>query len=111
MQDENFLNDLIQQVQQGRPFKYLYFWRHTPKQNNHVDKSCFSQWFPSPFKQEGIEYLTAEHYMMAQKAKLFNDDEIFQQILKVTTRMKQNSSVGKYSIMTSSCGRKSVLRS
>jgi hypothetical protein len=26
MQDENFLNDLIQQVQQGRPFKYLYFW-------------------------------------------------------------------------------------
>jgi ribA/ribD-fused uncharacterized protein len=84
MQDENFLNDLIQQVQQGRPFKYLYFWGHTPKQNNHVDKSCFSQWFSSPFKQEGVEYLTAEHYMMAQKAKLFNDDEIFQQILKVT---------------------------
>lgn len=25
MQDENFLNDLIQQVQQGRLFKYLYF--------------------------------------------------------------------------------------
>lgn len=50
MQDENFLNDLIQQVQQGRPFKYLYFWRHTPKQNNHVDKSCFSQWFSLPFK-------------------------------------------------------------
>ena len=84
MQDKNFLNDLIQQVQQGRPFKYLYFWGHTPKQNNHADKSCFSQWFSSPFKQEGVEYLTAEHYMMAQKAKLFNDDEIFQQILKVT---------------------------
>lgn len=84
MQDEQFLNDLIQQVQQGRQFKYLYFWGHTPKQNNYVDKSCFSQWFPSPFKQDDIEYLTAEHYMMAQKAQLFNDDEIFHQILKVT---------------------------
>ena len=83
MQDENFLNDLIQKVQQGHFFKYLYFWGHTPKQTNMVDKSCFSQWFPSPFKQNGIEYLTAEHYMMAQKAKLFNDDEIFNQILKV----------------------------
>ncbi|WP_277559809.1 NADAR family protein [Acinetobacter beijerinckii] len=83
MQDEQFLNDLIQQVQQGRSFKYLYFWGHTSKQTNHVDKSCFSQWFPSPFKQNGVEYLTAEHYMMTQKAKLFNDDEIFNQLLKV----------------------------
>lgn len=84
MQDEQFLNDLIQQVQQGRQFKYLYFWGHTPKQNNHVDKSCFSQWFLSPFEQDGVEYLTAEHYMMAQKARLFNDEEILNQILKVT---------------------------
>lgn len=83
MQDEQFLNDLIQQVQQGHQFKYLYFWGHTPKQNNHVDKSCFSQWFPSPFKQDGVEYLTAEHYMMAQKARLFNDEEAFAQILQV----------------------------
>ena len=84
MQDENFLNDLIEKTKQGHQFKYLYFWGYTPKQANLVDKSCLSQWFPSPFKQDGIEYLTAEHYMMAQKAKLFNDDEIFQQILKVT---------------------------
>lgn len=83
MQDEIFLNDLIEKTEQGHQFKYLYFWGHTPKQANLVDKSCLSQWFSAPFKQDGIEYLTAEHYMMAQKAKLFHDDEIFNQILKV----------------------------
>ncbi|RUP38054.1 MAG: NADAR family protein [Acinetobacter sp.] len=79
-----FLNDLIEETEQGHQFKYLYFWGHTPKQANLVDKSCLSQWFPSPFKQDGIEYLTAEHFFLAQKAKLFHDDEILNQILKVT---------------------------
>ncbi|MCY3124107.1 NADAR family protein, partial [Acinetobacter baumannii] len=81
MKDEKFLNDLIQKIQQGHQFKYLYFWGHTPKKANLIDKSCFSQWFPAQFNVEGIEYFTAEHYMMAQKAKLFNDKEIFAQIL------------------------------
>lgn len=82
MKDEKFLDDLIQKVQKGDQFKYLYFWGHTPKQVDLIDKSCFSQWYPAQFKDEGIEYLTAEHYMMAQKAKLFNDEEIFAQILQ-----------------------------
>lgn len=83
MIDEKFLNDLIQKIQQGHQFKYLYFWGHIPKRANLIDKSCFSQWFPAQFNVEGIEYFTAEHYMMAQKAKLFNDKEIFAQILQV----------------------------
>ncbi|HFG6906773.1 NADAR family protein [Acinetobacter baumannii] len=83
MKDEKFLNDLVQKIQQGHQFKYLYFWGHIPKKANLIDKSCFSQWFPAQFNVEGIEYFTAEHYMMAQKAKLFNDKEIFAQILQV----------------------------
>ena len=83
MNNEISLNHLIQQIQQGGQFKYLYFWGHTPKQAHIVDKSCFSQWFSAQFELDGIKYLTAEHYMMAQKAKLFHDDEIFDQILKV----------------------------
>lgn len=35
------------------------------------------------FSVDGIEYKTAEHFMMAQKAALFQDDEIFEQILNV----------------------------
>ena len=83
MKDEKFLNHLIQKAQQGHRFKYLYFWGHTPKQDNLVDKSFLSQWFPAQFELEGDQYFTAEHYMMAQKAKLFNDEEIFARILQV----------------------------
>jgi len=52
--------------------KYLFFWGHqeNPKQ---VTKSCFSQWYKSPFIVEGIQYYTAEQYMMAEKARLFKD--------------------------------------
>ena len=42
---------------------------------------CFSQWFYSPFTVEGIRYSTAEQYMMAKKALLFNDYDIYNQIL------------------------------
>lgn len=85
MKDENFLKDFIEKVEQNNQFKYLYFWGHTAKKADVIDKSCLSQWFPAAFQQDGIEYLTAEHYMMAQKAKLFNDLDIFQEIIQAQT--------------------------
>jgi ribA/ribD-fused uncharacterized protein len=50
-----------------------------------ITKACFSQWFPFEFQENGNIYKTAEHYMMAGKAKLFNDDEVLEQILKAET--------------------------
>ena len=47
-----------------------------------VDASCLSQWFPCSFVVEEATYTTAEQYMMAEKAKLFGDEEIRQQILR-----------------------------
>ena len=47
-----------------------------------MSKSCFSQWFPSKFELDGIKYPTAEHYMMGSKARLFNDIDAEQSILK-----------------------------
>ena len=44
--------------------------------------SCFSQWFPSEFYVNGVKYLTAEHFMMAEKARLFKDDEALFLVLK-----------------------------
>ena len=57
----------------GKLLKFIYFWIHTPKIERRVDHSCFSQWYPSPFTADGINYATAEHYMMAAKARLFDD--------------------------------------
>ncbi|RNA61045.1 NADAR family protein [Chryseobacterium nematophagum] len=70
----------IERFLKKEKIQFLYFWGHTVK--NEVTKSCFSQWFPCPFIEEGITYKTAEHYMMAKKAKLFEDNQTLQDILK-----------------------------
>ena len=54
--------------------KYLYFWGHRPTANGTLSGSCLSQWWASPFEVDGVRYATAEHWMMAGKARLFGDD-------------------------------------
>lgn len=61
--------------------KYLLFWGHTPKGGT-VGKECLSQWYSCDFEADGVKYHTAEQYMMAQKALLFGDREIFDRIMK-----------------------------
>ena len=39
------------------------------------------QWWYAPFSLAGKSYHTAEHYMMAQKARLFGDTQMEQRIL------------------------------
>lgn len=68
-------------IQQGQYFKYLCFWGHTPKSPQHVDASCLSQWFPAQFSVEGVAFCSAEQFMMAKKAELFKDQDIYRQIL------------------------------
>lgn len=41
-----------------------------------------SQWYSSEFSEDNVIYKTAEHYMMAQKAKLFRDDYYFNKIIE-----------------------------
>lgn len=54
--------------------KFTYFWKsHSP----------FSQWYMAKFIIDGIEFNSAEQYMMYMKAVLFGDEEISQKILKV----------------------------
>lgn len=63
------------------PVKFLFFWGHQPNKDNVITKSCFSQWWESSFKIDDITYWTAEHYMMAEKARLFNNEEIRRKII------------------------------
>lgn len=35
----------------------------------------FSQWFNIDLEVDGVKYINTEQYMMAGKAKLFNDNE------------------------------------
>ena len=76
------LDWLLEEYDKGTPMKYLFFWGHTPKTKTSIDKSCFSQWFPSVFQIDDNSYPTAEHWMMAKKALLFEDNKIFAEILE-----------------------------
>lgn len=65
--------------------KYIFFWGHTNQGDEEVGKFIFSQWWPSAFTVDGVEYRTAEHWMMAQKAVLFGDKDILPEILSANT--------------------------
>lgn len=67
---------LIRLQEQGAHLRFLFFWGHqTP------GRGYLSQWWPSPFTVDGVTYATAEHYMMAEKARLFGDEETAAAIL------------------------------
>ncbi|MBL1084977.1 NADAR family protein [Streptomyces actinomycinicus] len=66
---------LIKEVRAGSRVRYLHFWGHRPLPDGRIGASCLSQWWPSPFVVDGISYATAEHWMMAAKARLFEDAE------------------------------------
>lgn len=65
----------------GEQLEYVFFWGHQSKPGK-VTKACFSQWFPCNFEVDGIAYNCAEQYMMAEKARVFEDEETRAKILK-----------------------------
>ena len=75
---------LVSVVRAGTGVRCLYFWGHRPRADGRIGTSCLSQWWPSPFTADGIEYRTAEHWMMAHKARLFGDAEAERLALEVS---------------------------
>jgi len=77
------IENIIEKYQKEEQVKFLFFWGHTLKEE--ITKACFSQWFLCEFEENGIIYKTAEHYRMAEKARLCNDNEILDEILNAET--------------------------
>ncbi len=69
------IDELLADVAQGKRVKYLPFWGHRPRPDGRLGAGCLSQWWPSPFTVDGVAYASAEHWMMAGKARLFGDAE------------------------------------
>jgi len=76
------INWLTQRFEDGDILEYIFFWGHTNKSKEQVNSTCFSQWFPSAFTVDKVLYKTAEHWMMAHKALLFDNSDIFEKIIK-----------------------------
>lgn len=66
----------------GEKLDFLFFWGH---KGQGVGPWILSQWWPARFQVASIEYATAEHWMMAQKARLFDDNEAFNAVLSADT--------------------------
>lgn len=77
-----YTRELIEdKFQRGERLKFIFFWGHKPEADGSVTKSCFSQWWDCRFTIDGVEYRTAEQYMMAQKAVLFGDEAVRKEIM------------------------------
>ena len=76
---------LLRKIEAGWSPKYLCFWGHRPKRGEAHGKHVLSQWWESAFEAGGVCYPTAEHYMMAEKARLFGDDATLSRILKAAS--------------------------
>jgi ribA/ribD-fused uncharacterized protein len=63
----------------GQP-DFLMFWGHRPPPAGGIGKGCLSQWWPVTFTVDGVTYHSAEHFMMAAKALLFDDAETAERI-------------------------------
>ncbi len=73
---------LIKRIEAGEHFDFLCFYGHAV--HDPVAKTCFSQWYPAPFTVDGVLYATAEHWMMAGKARLFGDVDLLLHSLATT---------------------------
>ena len=76
---------LIAAVGGGARLRFLFFWGHTPARPGGIDEHCLSQWWPAPFTSDGVTYRTAEHFMMAEKARLFRDAQALARVLAATS--------------------------
>lgn len=70
---EQRLSQLRSAEAAGRRVDILAFWGHKPTPSGAIGPGCLSQWWPSAFVIDGVTYPTAEHWMMARKARLFDD--------------------------------------
>lgn len=76
------IDDLKRRAEAGEELDYVFFWGPAHEDDGRMTEHCLSQWSPSPFVVDGIGYATAEHWMMAEKARLFGDAVALERVLE-----------------------------
>lgn len=72
---------LIEQTAREPELAYLAFWGPIPTLGKQLGPGVLCQWWDASFEVAGVRYSTAEHYMMAAKARLFGDEEMAARIV------------------------------
>ena len=79
---------LAAEIAAGKKVKWVHFWGHTPEKDGHITETCLSQWWMADFNVEARTYCCMEQYMMAEKARLFGDEETLEKIMEATVQGK-----------------------
>lgn len=79
------LTELRHRYEQGERPALSFFYGHTPPADGRVGPHVFSQWWGASFVVDSASYATAEHWMMAEKARLFGDADALAAILTAPT--------------------------
>jgi ribA/ribD-fused uncharacterized protein len=72
---------IVARANAGEPLDLLFFWGHHAARPGASGPWFLSQWWPAEFTVDGIHYRTAEHFMMAGKARLFGDHDSAERIV------------------------------
>ena len=74
------LSKLKTDFNKGKKIDFLFFYGHT-NDKNEITKSSLSQWYIKDFKANNLTFNCMEKYMMYNKALLFDDKKIAEEIL------------------------------
>ena len=72
----------------GKKLKWVHFWGHTPEPDGRITETCLSQWWMAEFWVEAQRYCCMEQFMMAEKARLFRDEEALEKIMAARSQGK-----------------------
>lgn len=75
------IEELVEVDRRQGKLKFLFFWSHRARSGQKIGPHVLSQWYPTPFEVDGVRYPTAEHFMMAEKARLFRDEVTLRDVL------------------------------
>jgi ribA/ribD-fused uncharacterized protein len=75
------VHELRERLHAGETFTYRHFYGHTPQKNGRLSNAVFSQFYTCRFEIDGQAYYWAEQWMMAGKARLFDDTTSLHKIL------------------------------
>lgn len=95
---------IIENVKVLRREDFVFFWGHVARAEKQA-KACLSQWYPCGFEVDGFYYNCAEQFMMAEKARLFHDEELCKKSCRLTTLWNKRNLVAGCKDMMMPCGK------
>lgn len=68
---------------------FVFFWGHTDRKSG-TGKNCLSQWSARPSIVDGLCYNCMDQLLMAEKARLFGDEDVEVKIMRESNQMDIN---------------------